>query len=279
MRVSRNQVGIHAVAFFIFFFSTEAYALDLESVLEVKAWQCTIHAELNSSVEETTGPGGMAHGPKRQLFQALGASGTKVESPTGNTDSYRETMKQTVRGNIRLHHVYDGGEDGIQIAGWDNGGAEVHVHNTFEGTEQNKTVRRDKTTTFDGQAKFEGEEVEPPFQIWLYPDQGVYALEYHLSPVRGQQVEHCRMKDGMEEGRKKLESANDAEMPLGSFFGGLTKVSCPTERVSDIDIDGGALSGMVENIPMPSGLDFEGEGESQFVDTKGVKMHWSCRPE
>ncbi len=242
-------------------------------------WQCSIKAELSSSVEEATGPGGMAQGAKRQFFQVLKATGVKGKSPHGNTDSYRETSKQSVQGNIRLHHVYNGGPDGIQISGWGNGGADVSVQNHFEGSEQNKTVFRDKTTTYEGEAKFEGEDYEPAFSIWIYPDQGTYSLEYHLSPVRGHQVEHCRMKEGMESDRRKLESASDAEMPLGSFFSGMTKVSCPTERKREVDIDGGALSGMVENIPLPSGLAFEGEGESQFVDTRGVKMSWVCEPE
>jgi len=256
-----------------------AHASDSNRFLEPKAWQCTIHAELNSNIEEQTGPGGMSSGPKRQFFQALGATGVKAESPEGNTDSYREIMKQAVKGSIRLQPLYDGGPDGIQIGGWSNGGAEVQIHNTFEGSEQKKTVFRDKITSYSGPAKFEGEEYEPSFQIWVYPDQSTYSLEYSLSPVRGKQVEHCRMKEGMEGDRKKLESATDADMPLGRFFSGMTKVSCPTERIREVDIDGGAMSGMIENVPLPSGLVFEGEGESQFVDTKGVKMRWSCRPE
>ncbi len=36
---------------------------------------------------------------------------------------------------------------------------------------------------------------------------------------------------------------------------------------------------MVENMPLPSGLVLAGEGESQFVDTKGMKMSWNCQPE
>jgi len=219
----------------------------------------------------------MAYGPKRQFFQVLGATGVKAESPGGNTDSYRETMEQSVKGKIRLHHVYDSGPDGIQIVGWDNGTAEVHVKHHFEGTEQRKTIKRDKTSTYDGPATFEGDEYAPAFQIWVYPDQGTYSLEYRLSPVRGSQIEHCRMKEGMEADRKKLESATDAVMPLGSFFSGMTRFTCPTERKSDVD--GGALSAMVENVPIPSSLVIEGEGESQFVESKGVKLRWSCKPE
>lgn len=254
-------------------------AAGVDRYLEHDAWQCTFQAELNRDVQEATGPGGMAQGSKRQFFQTLGTTGVKAENPGGGTDSYHEIMSQSVKGRIRLHHVYDGGADGIQIAGWNNGEAEAHIRNRFEGTEQNKTVHRDKTTTYDGQARFEGEEYEPAFQIWIYPEQGVYALEYHLSPVRGLQVEHCQMKEGMEGGRRKLESANDTDMPLGSFFGGMTRFSCPSERKSEVAIDGGALSGMVANVPLPSALEFSGKGESRFVDARGVEMRWSCQPE
>ena len=253
------------------------HAADVSRFLSQKAWQCTFGAHLNKDVQQATGPGGMANSAKRQLFQALDNTGTKIDNPAGDTDSYRISMEQSVEGKIRLHHVYDGGPDGIQIAGWNNGEAKVKIKNYFEGSEQNKTIFRDKTTTYQGTVKFVGEEYEPPFQIWIYPDDGTYALEYHLPPVRGQQLEHCRMKQGMEGDRKKLESATDADMPLGSFYAGLTRFTCPTERKSEVDIDGGALGGLVENIPIPaSGLVLEGEGESQFIDTKGVKMRWSC---
>jgi len=264
----------------VLFLGTEPLlAADAGRFLEPKAWQCEFQAELNSERTEATGPGGMAYGPKRQFFQVLGKTGVKAENPGGDTDSYRETIEQSVKGKIRLHYVYDGGSDGIQIAGWNNGTAEVHAKHYFEGTEQNKTIMRDKTTTYDGPAKFYGDEYAPAFQIWIYPDQSTYSLEYSIAPVRGQQIEHCRMKEGMEADRKRLESATDADMPAGSFFGGLTKFTCPTERKSEVNIDGGALRSMVEDVPLPSSLTIEGEGESQFVDTKGVKFHWSCKPE
>ena len=252
---------------------------DVSRFLGPKAWQCTFQAELNSERSEATGPGGMAYGPRRRFFQTLGATGVKAEPAGGYTDSYMEKVEQTLKGRIRLHHTYDGGPDGIQIAGWNNGGAEVHVRHYFEGTEQKKTIMRDKTITYDGPAMFEGEEYEPPFQIWINPEQGTYAIEYHLSPVSGDVVEHCRMKEEMEPGRKKMESATDAEMPLGSFFSGLTKFSCPTERKGKVKIEGGALSAVVSGIPVPSSLIFEGEGESEFIDARGVKFQWSCRPE
>jgi len=255
-------------------------AADAGRFLKVKAWRCSFEATLESEVRGKTGPGGMAYGPRRQFFQALGAAGVKAGNPGGDTDSYLERVTQSVKGSIRLHHVYDGGPDGIQIAGWNNGRAEVHARHYFEGTEQKETILRDKTSVYDGPASFEGDEYEPPFQIWIYPDQGTYALEYHLAPVRARQVEHCRMKEGMEAGRKKMEKTTDAEMPLGGFFSGLTRFTCATEKESEVEIDGGAMSGMVENVPLPSsGLVFEGEGESRFVDAKGVKMRWSCRPE
>jgi hypothetical protein len=261
------------------FTATFSYAVDTTAFLQTTSWQCTIEAQLKLHIEETTGPGGMAQNPQRQFYQALGQTGIKAENPGGNTDSYRETLEQSVQGRIRLHHVYDGGPDGIQLAGWNNGEADVHINNYFEGTEQNQIIFRDKTTTYQGKAKFEGEEYEPSFQIWIYPEDSTYALEYRLSAVRGQQVEHCRMKEGMEADRKKLESATDKDMPLGSFYGGLTKFTCPTERKGEVDIEGGALSGFVENVPIPaSGLTLAGEGESQFTDTRGVKMRWDCQP-
>lgn len=65
-------------------------------------------------------------------------------------------------------------------------------------------------------------------------------------------------------------------MPLGSFFGG--DVTCLAERRGEVKIEGGALSATVENVSvLTSGLVIK--GESQFVDAKGVKMYWSCRPE
>ena len=83
-------------------------------------WQCTFRAELSQEIQEATGPGGMAYGPKRQFFQALGKTGVNADGPAGKTDSYRETIEQSVEGQVRLHSVYDGGPDGIQIAGWNN---------------------------------------------------------------------------------------------------------------------------------------------------------------
>jgi hypothetical protein len=185
-----------------------------------------------------------------------------------------------LEGKVRLHYTYDGGPDGLEIAGWNNGGAQVQIKSYFEGTEQNKTVFRDKTATYDGFAKFEGEEYEPSFQIWINPDEGTYSLEYGLSPVKGQQVEHCRMAEGMEADRKKAESATDADMPLGGFMSGLTKFTCPTERITKVDLEGGALSALLENVPIPrSGLVLEGEGDSQFIDSGPTRVSWSCRPE
>lgn len=266
--------------FVLLLYQGQSMAANADRFLKHKAWQCTFQAQLSSDIEEATGPAGMSHGPKRQFSKALGATGVKSKSPGGNTDSYHEIMQQSVKGSIRLHHVYDGGPDGIQIAGWNNGGAEVHIKNTFEGTEQKKTIFRDKVTTFNGVARFAGEEYEPPFQIWIYPDQNSYTIEYRLPPVRASQIEHCRMKEGMEGDRKRLESASDADIPLGGMFSGLTKFTCATERKGEVDVDGGALSGMMENIPTPSsGLTLAGEGESQFVDTRGVSMSWSCQPE
>jgi hypothetical protein len=273
------EISLALAILILLFYQAKGYAIEVAKFTEKKLWQCTFSAELNTEVEEASGPGGMAHGSKRRLFQALGATGVKAQNPGGDTDSYRETRHQRIEGRIRLHHVYDGGPDGIQIAGWGNGGAEVDIRNTFEGSEQNKIIHRDKTTTYSGPARFEGEEYEPAFQIWIYPEQGTYSLEYRLSPVPGKQVEHCRMKEEMEGDRKKLESATDGDMPLGSFFSGLTKVSCPTERIGEVQIDGGALAGMVEDVPLPSGVGFSGEGESQFVDTQGVRMRWNCHPE
>ena len=254
-----------------------AWGGSVDRFLGPKAWQCTFSAELKSDITEKTGPGGMAYGPKRQLFQALGKTGVKAESPGGDTDSYREIKEQSVRGQVRLHHVYDGGPDGIQIAGWNNGGAEVHIRNVFEGTEQNKTIHRVKTTTYEGSAKFEEGEYEPPFQIWIYPDQGTYSLDYGLSPVKGQQIEHCRMKGEMEEGRKKAEKATDADMPLGGMLSGLIRLTCPTETKRVVEIDGGVLSGAVDNIPLPaSGLTLEGKGRDQY---SGSMVSWLCKPE
>jgi len=273
------MIVIFSLFFTLIFCAQQALATDASSFLQVKAWQCTFSAEQKSELTAKTGPAGMAYGPKRQFFQVLGATGIKAESPGGNTDSYRETMEQSVKGKIRLHYVYDGGPDGIQIAGWNNGTAEVHAKHYFEGTEQNKTIMRDKTTTYDGPAKFSGDEYSPAFQIWIYPDQGTYSLEYHLSRVLGDQVEHCHMKGKMESDRKKMESATDANMPLGGMMAGLTRISCPSERKGKVHIEGGALSAMVENVPLPSSSVIEGEGESQFVDSKGVKFRWSCKPE
>lgn len=284
MTVSNNPIikrGIAVLAVIAWLLlPTGARGADVSRFLAPKAWQCTFQAQMNHEVQETTGPGGMAHGPKRQLFQALGSTGLQMENPGGDTDSYRQKVEQTVEGKVRLHYTYDGGLDGVQIAGWNNGGAQVHIKSHFEGTEQNKIITRDKTASYDGFAKLEGDEYSPSFQIWLYPDEGTYALEYALSAVKGKQVEHCRMAEGMEADRKKAESATDADMPLGSFFSGLTKFTCPTEQITEVELDGGALSAFLENVPIPrSGLVLEGEGNSQFVDSGETRISWSCRPE
>lgn len=277
--VSRLCITIMMTAV-LFLYPGSLQAADVSRFMAPKAWQCTFQAQLSQDIQKETGPGGMAYAPKQQFFQALGSTGVKDESPGGNTDSYRQTLEQTVEGKVRLDYVYDGGPDGIQIAGWNNGGADVHIKSYFEGTEQNKTITRDKTATYDGFAKFEGEEYEPSFQIWIYPDEGTYFLEYGLSAVRGQQVEHCRMKEGMEADRKKMESATDKDMPLGSLFAELTKFTCPTEKITEVELYGGALGAMLENVPLPSsGLVLEGEGDSQFTDALGVKVKWSCRPD
>ena len=126
------------------------WAANASRFLAPEAWQCTFEAEMNQDVEKATGPGGMASDSKRQFFQALESVGTKVESPGGNTDSYHQKIEQTVKGKVRLHSVYDGGSDGIQIAGWQNGGADVHAKTTFcrdrakqDGdTRQNSNLRR-----------------------------------------------------------------------------------------------------------------------------------------
>lgn len=252
-------------------------AADVRRFLEPRAWQCAFESTLSKNIEKATGAGGMANSSKRQLFQALEKTGLKVENVTEGSDSYREEMNQSVQGQIRLHHVYDGGLDGIQIAGWNNGKATVHIKNSFEGSEQNKTIFREKTMTFDGVAHFEGEEYEPPFQIWIYPDQGTYTFDYHLPPVRGSQVEHCRMMNAMEGDRKKLESATDADMPLGTLFSGLTKVTCATERKVEVEIDGGVLSATVEDVRLPdSGLMLRGTGKDTY---SGSMVSWTCQPE
>lgn len=248
--------------------------------LKPDAWQCTINATMKQDTEEAAGPGGMAHDPKRQLFEALKNTGMQVENPGGNTDTYRQKVEHVIDGKIRLHHRYDGGIDGIQIAGWGNGGADVRISSWFEGTEQGGKFIRDKTASFEGFTPFEGEEYEPSFQIWIYPDQGIYTLDYFLGPVTAKQVEHCRMREDMEAERRKMESATDADAPLGGLLSGLTKVTCPTERITNVSLEGGALSGMIESRPLPrSGLVLEGEGESDFIGSAAVMLRWSCRPE
>ncbi len=255
-------------------------AADMSRFLAPKAWQCTFQAEMKEDITDTTGPGGMANDSKRQFLNALGNAGTQVDNPGGNTDSYRQVTEHSIEGEIRLDYVYDGGIDGFQIAGWGNGGATVHATSSFEGTEQNGMIIRDKSSSFDGFTPFAGEEYEPAFQIWIYPDEGVYALEYALEPVTARQVEHCRMKEGLEDDRQNAESATDADMPLGDFMSGLTQFTCATEKVTEVQLEGGAFSGMVENVPLPrSGAVFEGEGQSEFTDSAGVTMRWSCQPE
>ena len=260
--------------------ATNAMAADTSRFIKPKAWQCTFEAEMKEDVTDTTGPGGMANDGQRQFFKALENSGTQMENPGGDTDSYRQVAEHSVEGEIRLDYVYDGGIDGIQIAGWGNGGANVQAESRYEGSEQNGLIIRDKSASFDGFASFAGEEYEPAFQIWIYPEDGVYSLEYRLEPVTTTQVEHCRMKEGLEDDRKKAESATDADMPLGDFMSGLTQFTCATEKVTEVQLEGGAFSGLVEDVPLPrSGAAFEGKGQSAFVDSANVNMRWSCRPE
>lgn len=257
-----------------------ALAADMSRFLKPKAWQCTFEAEMKEDISDTTGAGGMANDSQRQFFKALENSGTQVESPGGDTDSYRQVTEHSIAGEIRLDYVYDGGIDGIQIAGWGNGGAKVHAESRYEGSEQNGIIIRDKSSSFDGFTPFAGDEYEPAFQVWIYPEDGVYALEYALEPVTATQVEHCRMKEGLEGDRQKAESATDADMPLGDFMSGLTQFTCATEKVTEVQLEGGAFSGFVEDIPLPRfGAALEGEGQSVFVDSANVNMRWSCRPE
>jgi hypothetical protein len=258
----------------------ELAAAGIGRFLGPDAWQCSFSAQMSKERRDNTGPGGMANDSKRGFFKGLQSSGINVASPGGNTDSYHLAVEQSVQGKVRLHSTYDGGLDGIQIAGWNNGGAEVRSKSVFEGTEQNRTITRDITTSYSGSAKFEGDEYSPAFQIWIYPEDGTYSLDYALSPVRAQRVEHCRMAEGMEADRKTLESASDADMPLGGLLSGLMKSTCATENRSEVEISGDALSGLVENIALPtSGLVLEGEGPSQYIDSSDVFIRWSCRPE
>jgi hypothetical protein len=213
-------------------------------------------------------------------IQALENTGTQIENPGGTTDSYYEAIEHSVTGKVRLHSTYDGGPDGIQIAGWQNGGADVRLKHYFEGTELNRAITRDRTAAFEGFTRFEGDEYEPSFQIWIYPDENTYSLEYSLAPVPAQETEHCRMKEGMEEDRKKMESATDADMPLGGFMSGLTKLTGASESTKEVELDRGALSGLVENVPIPeTGLILQGEENSHFVDSPAVIVSWSCQPE
>ena len=261
----------------ILIYSGQLLAADASRFLKPKAWQCEFSAELHHDSKESTRAAGMAHDPRRQLLQALAKQGTRVEDVDAKTDSYRETMEQTVQGRVHLHYVYDGGTDGIQIAGWNNGEANVHVLNTFEGSEQKQTIFRDKKTTFDGVARLAGDEYEPAFQIWIYPEESVYSIDYSLSPVRGLQVEHCRMSEEQEAKRKKMESATDEDMPLGSFFAGMTTLTCPTERKAEVDIEMGVMRLAVDNNSLPaSGLVLHGKGKDVG---NGADMSWTCRPE
>jgi hypothetical protein len=283
---TRIDISIHGmqivagVTAVLFLQSGGVWAANASRFLGPEAWQCTFHAEMNDEIQETTGRGGMANDPKRQLFQALESTGLKMDNPGGNTDSYHQVIEQSVDGKVRLHSTYDGGLDGIQIAGWNNGGAEVTLKSSFEGTEQNRTVTRDKTASYRGFTSVDGDEYSPGFQIWMYPEEGTYSLDYALSAVTAQQVEHCRMAEGMEEDRKKMESATDADMPLGDFMSGLTRFTCATESRTEVELGGGALSGLVENASIPSsGLVLEGEGHSEYIDSGDVVVRWSCRPE
>lgn len=274
------KCGVPLIAAVFILGQGAAHAASVKRFLGPQAWQCTFGATMSETREEETGPGGAADADKRAFFQAMANTGVQMEQPGGMTDSYRQETEQRVEGRIRLHYVYDGGLDGIQIAGWDNGSADVYLKSHFEGTEQNKTIFRDKAASFDGKTGFYGDEYSPGFQVWIYPEEGTYTLEYALAPVTAQQVEHCRMADGMEADRRKAESATDADMPLGGFMSGLTRATCATEKRSEVDLEGGAMSGFVENVPIPSsGLVLAGEAPSGFVDSGGVVIRWSCEPE
>ena len=87
------------------------------------------------------------------------------------------------------------------------------------------------------------------------------------------------MKGKMEADRRRLEKATDADMPLGGFYRSLVQSTCATETKSAVDIEGVAFSGLVENVPFPSGEVFEGAANSQYANARDVKMRWSCRPE
>ena len=79
-----------------------ALAADMSRFLKPKAWQCTFEAEMKEDVSDTTGAGGMANDSQRQFFKALENSGTQVESPGGDTDSYRQVTEHSIAGEIRL---------------------------------------------------------------------------------------------------------------------------------------------------------------------------------
>jgi len=261
----------------LLFYQEQLMAFDVERFLEYQTWRCSFRSELKSEREEVTGSTGMAHGSKRELLQVLGGMGVNNDNLLANTDYYRETMVQSVQGKILLHHVYDGGLDGIQIAGWGNGYASVHVLNTLEGSVLNQMVFRHKMTTFDGIVRLEGEKYEPSFQIWIYLVQGSYSLDYRLPPIRGNQVVRCRMREGMEANRKAFESVSETSMPISGLFGGLTTFTCPTEQMDEFSIDAGNLSVAIENIPPPAyGDNLKGEQQNLY---SGSIVNWSFLPE
>ncbi len=275
VRTTAFAVLSYALAFF---WATGASSgQDARRFLEPGAWQCTFRAEARGQFQGGVGPTGAPYEAHGRFLALLARADARREPAGGWTDRYSLKTEQRLEGRVRLHHTYDGGPDGLQLAGWKRIEAEVHIRTDLEGTEQKQTFTRRQTATFDGTVSAEGEDYEPPFQIWISPEEGSYAIEYWLPPVRGTLVETCRMNKGLEDERRRMEAARDADMPLGGLAASLVRVACATETRSEVDIEGDVLSAFVENVPLPaSGLALEGEGKDP---NSGVSVRWSCRPE
>lgn len=278
--LSRRNCAWTALAATVMTTTAPALAADASRFLSREAWNCSVQAQMDEDIEASTGPGGMADTAMRNFYYALERTGTDVNAAGEETDSYRLKRTHRVDGKIRLHYVYDGGDDGIQIAGWDNGTARVQLTSHYQGTEQHRIISREKTSSFDGTTGFYGDEYSPGFQLWIYPDLDTYTLVYSLAAVTAREVEHCRMGQGLEDDRQRAENLTDADGPMGGFVSGAVKATCATETIREVTLEGGALSAAIENIPLPrTGFVFEGKADSDYVTSGPVTVTWSCKPE
>ncbi len=234
---------------------------DIERFLEYPAWNCTLEISLDRTDESLNTPFGV-----RQK---------------GPQDRRRDHYQEHIKARIHVHDVQDMG-DGIRLAAWKEGTGTgtAHLRHESRYTEFKGLQIEDRTVQYDGPVSIYGEDYEPGFLVWIDRDRRTYGIQWGFDQVPAHVVSHCRMQGENEEGRKRLEHATDADMPMGSFFSALTRTACATESKGTIKTSGRTFGGSVVDLPIPDEPAFRGEAETtDSHGRKGVKVRWECVPE